>query len=91
MGITADFVEDEKSNQISNRTVSDSQQIRSFVKCPLCGQELLIASPLFKMNQVIEDHIELHRAGYPSGSFLEAVMALRIRLSLMWLVIDQIL
>jgi hypothetical protein len=43
------------------------------------------------MNQVIEDHIELHRAGYPPGSFLEAFMALRIRLSLMWQVLDQVL
>jgi hypothetical protein len=72
-----------------DRIVSGHALKEGFVICPECGQGLLITPGLLEMSQVIENHVELHKVVCQSGSFVEVTKHLRIRLSLMWQVLDQ--
>ena len=35
---------------------------KGFIKCPECGEEILIVPTLKKMNEAIENHVQLHKA-----------------------------
>jgi hypothetical protein len=81
--------DNEKISQLYDRTVRGCSLKDGFVICPECGQGLLITPALLEMSRVIENHVELHKTIYRSGSSLEVVKHLHIRLSLMWQVLDQ--
>jgi hypothetical protein len=84
-----DLTEDKNHGQMYERIVSSNQRKQGVIICPECGQELLITPMLSGMNQVIENHIELHKTINQNDSFTEVAKLLSIRLSLMWQVLNR--
>jgi hypothetical protein len=83
--ITAKGVkEDEKLKMMYARVVSPNQIYvkKGFIKCPDCGQEILITPTLKKMNEAIENHIQLHRKKTELKPLLNYTKPIIIRLAL---------
>ena len=55
---------------------------KGFIKCPECGEEILITPPLKKMNQTIENHIQFHKKKLESKLLLKCAKPIYIRLAL---------
>lgn len=53
-----------------------------FIKCPECGEEILITPALRKMNEAIENHVQLHREELESNLLLKYTKPINIRLDL---------
>jgi hypothetical protein len=81
--------EDKKLSQRYERIVASYPPKEGVIICPECKQELLITPLLSGMNQVIENHLELHKTIYQNGSSLEVTDLIQIRLSLMWQVLHR--
>jgi hypothetical protein len=75
---------DEKLRQMYDRVVGSNQIFikKGFIKCPDCGQEILITPTLRKMNEAIESHIQLHKKKTESKPFLSYTKPITIRLAL---------
>lgn len=83
--ITAKGVkEDEKLKMMYARVVSPNQIYvkKGLIKCPDCGQEILITPTLKKMNEAIENHIQLHRKKTELKPLLNYTKPIIIRLAL---------
>jgi hypothetical protein len=83
--ITAKGVkEDEKLKLMYARVVSPNQIYvkKGLIKCPDCGQEILITPTLKKMNEAIENHIQLHRKKTELKPLLNYTKPIIIRLAL---------
>jgi hypothetical protein len=55
---------------------------KGFIICPECGEELLIDSNLRLMNDLIENHVEVHREELGADGFLRYIKPINIRLDL---------
>ena len=55
---------------------------KGFIKCPECGEEILIVPTLKKMNEAIECHVQQHRAEAASSLLLKHTRPINIRLAL---------
>ena len=55
---------------------------RNFIKCPECGQEILITPTLRKMNEAIEHHVRLHKEKQESNLLEKYTKPINIRLAL---------
>ena len=76
--------EDEKIRQLYENAVgpNDIQNKKGFIKCPECGEEILITSTLRKMSEAIENHVQLHKEE-PEFNLLEKyTKPINIRLAL---------
>jgi hypothetical protein len=62
---------------------------RGFVKCPECGEEILMVPTLRVMNQAIETHVQIHKEQLKENPIKEHSKAIRIRLTLMGQVLKQ--
>ena len=81
---TKDDQTDEKLKQIYDRVVAANQIYtkKGFIKCPDCNDEILITPTLRKMNEAIENHIEMHRKKTELKPLLNYTKPITIRLAL---------
>jgi hypothetical protein len=81
---TKERQDDEKLKQIYDRVVAPNKiyNKKGFIKCPDCSDEILITPTLKKMNEAIENHIELHRKKTELKPLLNYTKPITIRLAL---------
>ena len=82
---TGIFVDDEeKLRQMYEKVVGLNCSLvkKSFIICPECGTEILITRTLKKMNEAIEIHVQLHKAGIEPNLLLKYTKPINIRLAL---------
>lgn len=64
-------------------TIANHNNIKKgFIKCPDCGEEILMIPTLKTMNQAIENHVKLHKETLKNNPLLEHQTAMHIRLDL---------
>lgn len=82
----------EKPRQMHGNVFSPrhSQVEKEFIKCPECGEEILITPTLMKMNDIIENHVQLHRDELESNLLLKYAKPINIRLALAKQTLQQI-
>ena len=61
-----------------------------FIICPECGEEIFIDFSLRMMNDVIENHVEVHREEFGSDGFLRYVKPITVRLALTQQILRQL-
>jgi hypothetical protein len=78
------FVEhDKKLRAIYEKVIDSGSEVKKgFIKCPECGEEILITAALNKMNEAIENHVDLHKAIPESNLLLKYTKPINIRLAL---------
>jgi hypothetical protein len=81
---TKGALEDKELKQMYDRVVAPNQiyNKKGFIKCPDCGQEILITPTLRKMNEAIENHIQLHKKKHESKPLSNYTKSIAIRLAL---------
>jgi hypothetical protein len=57
-------------------------QKRGYIKCPQCGDEILMIPTLKNMNQAIENHIQIHKELLKDQPLQRQKTAIQIRLDL---------
>jgi hypothetical protein len=62
---------------------------RGFIKCPQCGEEILMIPTLRVMNDAIENHVRKHKELLKDDPIKEHRIAIGIRLSLTGQVLQQ--
>ena len=55
---------------------------KGFIKCPECGEEILIVPTLRKMNEAIENHVQLHKAEASKNLLQKHTKPIGVRLAL---------
>ncbi len=68
---------------------NDDHLRRGFIKCPDCGDEILMSPTLRKMNQAIENHVKVHKEILKDRPILKQQTAMQIRLDLAQQVLQQ--
>ncbi len=84
--------DDEKLRQMYERVVvlkSDPVEKR-FIICPECGAEILVTADLKNMNEAIENHVQLHKAGMEPNLLLKYTKPINIRLALAKQILSKI-
>lgn len=61
---------------------NDSYQKRGYIKCPQCGDCILMIPTLKVMNQAIECHVKIHKENLKGQPFQCQKTAIKIRLDL---------
>jgi hypothetical protein len=61
---------------------NDNYQKRGFIKCPRCGDEILMTPTLKTMNQAIENHVRIHKEVLKDRPLQRQKTAIQIRLDL---------
>jgi hypothetical protein len=54
-------IERNEQSKESNNEVINPQPAKKFIRCPECGEEILMVPTLGEMIEVIENHVELHK------------------------------
>jgi hypothetical protein len=83
---------DEKLKQIYAKVVEEPNKYspkKGFIKCPECGEEILMIPTLRVMNEAIENHVHIHRKQLKTEPIKEHQKAIYIRLTLMSQVLQQ--
>ena len=68
---------------------NDNHLRRGFIKCPECGDEILMIPTLRQMNQAIENHVKVHKEILSDRPFQKQQTAMQIRLDLAHQVLEQ--
>ncbi len=68
---------------------NDDHLKRGFIKCPDCGDEILMIPTLRQMNQAIENHVKVHKEILRDRPLLRQQTAMQIRLDLAQQVLKQ--
>ena len=86
------FYEDEKLRQMYLKVVCPSHTYvkEGLITCPECGEDILIVPSLKKMNEVIENHVQLHKAEPASNILLKYTIPINIRLALARQILSKI-
>lgn len=72
-----------KLKQMYDKVVGQNHTCKKgFIKCPDCGEEILITPTLRKMNEAIENHIQLHKKKTELKPLLDYSKPITIRISL---------
>jgi hypothetical protein len=74
----------EKLSQMYTKVVGSNYIYvkKGFIKCPECGEEILIVPTLRKMNEAIENHVQLHKEKTSPNLLLKHTKPISIRLAL---------
>ncbi|MCX8151224.1 MAG: hypothetical protein N3D85_06955 [Candidatus Bathyarchaeota archaeon] len=83
---------DEQLKQLYRHVVEEPNLSCSkggFIKCPDCGQEILMIPTLHVMNSAIENHVRHHKAQQKTDLIKSQHAVLKIRLSLMRQVLEK--
>ena len=62
---------------------------KGFIKCPECGEWILMIPTLSKMNEAIENHVEIHKEPPNDNHFFKSNSVFHIRLSLAQQVLQE--
>jgi hypothetical protein len=63
---------------------------KGYIRCPECGEEILMLPALRKMSEAIENHVKIHKdQPTASPSLLQQQTAMHIRLDLAQQVLQQ--
>jgi hypothetical protein len=63
---------------------------KGFIRCPECGEEILMLPALRKMSEAIENHVKIHKELLNStSSLMQRQAAMHIRLDLAQQVLDR--
>jgi predicted RNA-binding Zn-ribbon protein involved in translation (DUF1610 family) len=75
---------DDRIRQMYAKVVAPNcgQIKKGFIKCPECGEEILITPTLRKMNEAIENHVLLHKEERESNLLEKYTIPINIRLAL---------
>ena len=68
---------------------NDDHLTRGFIKCPDCGNEILMIPTLRQMNHAIESHVKAHKELLKDTPLLKQQTAMQIRLDLAQQVLRQ--
>jgi DNA-directed RNA polymerase subunit RPC12/RpoP len=68
---------------------NDNYQKRGYIKCPECGDEILMIPTLKTMNQAIENHVKIHKELLKNNPLERQKTAIQIRLDLAQQVLKQ--
>ncbi len=68
---------------------NDAALKKGFIKCPECGEEILMIPALKKMNEAIENHVKLHKDLLDDNPIQKHNTAMYIRLDLAQQVLQQ--
>jgi hypothetical protein len=82
--------DDDKLRSIYHKTVEQPNKSvakKGFIRCPECGEEILMIPTLRIMNVAIENHVLIHKEQLKANPITQHQTAIFIRLSLM----DQVL
>jgi hypothetical protein len=76
--------DDEKLKEMYAKVIAPNQIYvkKGFIKCPECGEEIFITPTLRKMNEAIENHVQLHKEMPDSNLVQKYVKPIKIRLAL---------
>jgi hypothetical protein len=74
----------EKLKQMYTKVVCANQIYlkKGYIKCPECGEEILVVPSLKKMNEAIENHVQAHKYEMAPNLLLKHVRPINIRLAL---------
>ena len=64
---------------------------RAFIKCPECGEEILMIPTLSKMSEAIENHVKMHKDSLKDNPLMRRQAAMYIRLKLAQQVLASVL
>ncbi len=62
---------------------------RGYIRCPECGEEILMLPALRKMSEAIEYHVKLHKEMPATSPLLTQQTAIHIRLDLAQQVLER--
>jgi hypothetical protein len=62
---------------------------KGFIKCPDCGEEILMIPTLRKMNEAIENHVKGHKEMLKDNALFRQHTAIQIRLDLAQQVLEK--
>jgi hypothetical protein len=83
---------DEKLEEIYQRVIDEPNRNtvhRGFVRCPECGEEILMIPTLRVMGEAIENHIQKHRETLKANPVRAHRTAIAVRLALVGQVLRQ--
>ncbi len=76
----------EKLKALYQKVVEEPKKVipkKGFIKCPECGEEILMIPTLRVMNEAIENHVRLHKDQLKDDPIKMHQKAISIRLTLM--------
>ena len=68
---------------------NDNHLRRGFIKCPECGDEILMIPTLRQMNRAIENHVKVHKEMLCDQPITKHQTAIQIRLDSAQQVLEQ--
>ncbi len=76
--------DNEKLRQMYVKVVGSNQIYlkKGYIKCPECGEEILVVPALKKMNEAIENHVQQHKAQTAPNLLVKYTKPICIRLAL---------
>ena len=83
-------LDDERLEQLYQKIVNCPNKDdlnKSFIKCPECGEEILMIPTLRVMNSAIENHVHMHKVQLKTDPTKEHQKAINIQLAL----VEQVL
>jgi hypothetical protein len=84
--------DEKKLEEIYERVVEEPNRDtckKGFIKCPECGEEILLIPTLRVMNSAIENHVRKHKEALKGNPVEEHRVAIMIRLGLVGQVLQQ--
>jgi hypothetical protein len=78
--------DEEKLKALYEKVVEEPQKTfsqKNLIKCPDCGEEILMIPTLRVMNEAIENHVHIHKEQLKADPIREHQKAISIRISLM--------
>ncbi len=81
---TVNAEDNEKLRQMYAKVVGTNQIYlkKGYIKCPECGEEILIVPTLRKMNEAIENHVQQHKVQIAPNLAVKYTKPICIRLAL---------
>jgi len=83
--MTLAVYDEEKLKAIYHKVVEEpnlNSPRKGFIRCPECGEEILMIPTLRVMNQAIERHVRMHKEQLRTDPIKEHQTAIFVRLSL---------
>jgi hypothetical protein len=88
-----EIFDDEKLGQMYTKVVENANKDptkKGYIKCPSCGEEILMIPTLRVMKEAIEKHVQIHKDQIKKDRVLKYQTPIFIRLALMRQVLQQV-
>jgi hypothetical protein len=89
--MTEAMYDDDKLRAIYQKVIQEPNKTavrKGFIRCPECGEEILMIPTLRVMNEAIENHVHKHKELLKADPVKQYQTAILIRLSLMGQVLE---